>query len=62
MDCTCLRILLQAHAWLAASGGSVALTSVPPQIERLLDLTGMGAALRREAHGALSDRTVRTAE
>jgi anti-sigma B factor antagonist len=62
MDCTCLRILLNAHTWLAASGGYVALTGVPPQIERLLALTGLEAALPRAPEASLSESARRMAQ
>ena len=41
MDATGLKVLVDA----VAAGGRLALTSPPPQVQRLFELTGSGALL-----------------
>ena len=46
MDSTGLSIIVRAHQRLAAEGCELSLVQGPPQVERLLDLTGVGERLR----------------
>ena len=48
MDSTGLRILLQARRAAAEGGWTIALRSVPPNISRLFQLSGVGDALLAE--------------
>jgi anti-sigma B factor antagonist len=46
MDSTGLSILVRAHRRLAAEGCELSLVQGPPQVQRLLNLTGVGERLR----------------
>lgn len=46
MDSTGLSIIVSAHQRLAESGGKLSVVRGPPQVQRLLDLTGVSERLR----------------
>jgi anti-sigma B factor antagonist len=46
MDSTGLSIIVRAHQRLAEHGCELTLTEGPPQVQRLLDLTGVADRLR----------------
>ncbi len=46
MDSTGLSIIVRAHQRLGQDGCELGLVTGPPQVQRLLDLTGVGQRLR----------------